>query len=145
MTSQPLEILERLVTSTSRLTRIAAQATGRNTSPAVWRTLGILSTDGSLRIGELAKASRVSQPSMTKLLHGLVEDEYVYRIADTDDSRAWLIALSDKGAEALAEWKHTLATSLGHLFDDLDESEWAVLDQATQLLAARVQTEVSVA
>ncbi|KQO84294.1 MULTISPECIES: MarR family winged helix-turn-helix transcriptional regulator [unclassified Frigoribacterium] len=141
MTSQPTDILESLLTSTHRLTRIAAQETGRTTSPAVWRTLSILTTDGSLRVGDLAKASRVSQPTMTKLLRGLVDDELVYRIADDDDSRAWLIAISDKGTRALVEWRSQLADALGSLFADLDEAEWAVLDHAAQLLATRVSTE----
>ena len=141
MTSQPTDILESLLTSTHRLTRIAAQETGRTTSPAVWRTLSILTTDGSLRVGDLAKASRVSQPTMTKLLRGLVDDELVYRIADDDDSRAWLIAISDKGTRALVEWRSQLADALGSLFADLDEGEWAVLDHAAQLLATRVSTE----
>ena len=77
MTSQPTDILENLLTSTHRLTRIAAQETGRTTSPAVWRTLSILTTDGSMRVGDLARTSRVSQPTMTKLIHGLADDELV--------------------------------------------------------------------
>jgi DNA-binding MarR family transcriptional regulator len=133
MTPQPTDILETLLTSTHRLTRIAAQETGRTTSPAVWRTLSILTTDGSMRVG--------SQPTMTKLIHGLADDELVRRIADVDDSRAWLIAITPKGTEALAEWKGQLATALGHLFDDLDDDEWRVLDHAAQLLSTRVAAE----
>jgi len=140
MTSQPTDILESLLTSTHRLTRIAAQETGRTTSPAVWRTLSILRTDGPMRVGALARTSRVSQPTMTKLVQNLGEDDLVSRIADVDDSRAWLIAVTPKGSAALAEWKGQLAGALGGLFDDLDASEWAVLDHAAQLLAARVDT-----
>jgi DNA-binding MarR family transcriptional regulator len=140
MTSQPTDILESLLTSTHRLTRIAAQETGRTTSPAVWRTLSILTTDGDLRVGDLARASRVSQPTMTKLLRGLADDELVKRIADSDDSRAWLIAITAKGTAALTEWRGQLADSLGGLFADLDDDDWAVLDRATRLLASRVGT-----
>jgi len=138
MTSQPTDILESLLTSTHRLTRIAAQETGRTTSPAVWRTLSILTTDGELRVGDLARASRVSQPTMTKLVRGLAEDELVRRIADTDDSRAWLIAITAKGTAALTEWRSQLADALGDLFADLDPDDWAVLDRAGRLLSARV-------
>ena len=144
MTPQPTDILESLLTSTHRLTRIAAQETGRTTSPAVWRTLSILTTDGELRVGDLARASRVSQPTMTKLLRGLAEDELVKRIADTDDSRAWLIAITDKGTAALTEWRGQLADSLGGLFADLDDGEWTVLEHATRLLASRVGTRADV-
>lgn len=140
MTSQPTDILESLLTSTHRLTRIAAQETGRTTSPAVWRTLSILTTDGELRVGDLARASRVSQPTMTKLVRGLADDELVKRIADTDDSRAWLIAITEKGTAALTEWRGQLADSLGGLFADLDDDEWSVLEHATRLLASLVGT-----
>lgn len=144
MTSQPTDILESLLTSTHRLTRIAAQETGRTTSPAVWRTLSILTTDGALRVGDLARASRVSQPTMTKLVHGLADDELVKRIADTDDSRAWLIAITAKGTAALTEWRGQLADSLGDLFADLDDDDWDVLERATRLLASRVGTRTDV-
>ena len=144
MTSQPTDILESLLTSTHRLTRIAAQETGRTTSPAVWRTLSILTTDGELRVGDLARASRVSQPTMTKLVRGLADDELVKRIADTDDSRAWLIAITDKGTAALVEWRGQLADSLGGLFADLDDDDWGVLDRATRLLASRFGTRADV-
>lgn len=144
MTSQPTDILESLLTSTHRLTRIAAQETGRTTSPAVWRTLSILTTDGDLRVGDLARASRVSQPTMTKLVRGLADDELVKRIADTDDSRAWLIAITAKGTAALTEWRGQLADSLGDLFADLDDDDWDVLERATRLLASRVGTRADV-
>jgi DNA-binding MarR family transcriptional regulator len=144
MTSQPTDILESLLTSTHRLTRIAAQETGRTTSPAVWRTLSILTTDGDLRVGDLARASRVSQPTMTKLVRGLADDELVKRIADTDDSRAWLIAITAKGTAALTEWRGQLADSLGELFADLDDDDWDVLERATRLLASRVGTRADV-
>ena len=144
MTSQPTDILESLLTSTHRLTRIAAQETGRTTSPAVWRTLSILTTDGDLRVGDLARASRVSQPTMTKLVRGLAEDELVKRIADTDDSRAWLIAITPKGTAALTEWRGQLADSLGGLFADLDDDDWDVLDRATRLLASRFSSRTDV-
>ena len=140
MISQPTDILESLLTSTHRLTRIAAQETGRTTSPAVWRTLSILTTDGDLRVGDLARASRVSQPTMTKLVRGLAEDELVKRIADTDDSRAWLISITGRGTAALTEWRGQLADSLGGLFADLDDDEWTVLEHASRLLASRVGT-----
>ena len=53
------DILESLLVSTHRLTRLAANSTGSKTPAAQWRTLSILETDGPMRIGELAAASRV--------------------------------------------------------------------------------------
>ena len=139
----PTDILESLLVSNHRLTRVAAHATGSKTPAGVWRTLSILASDGAMRIGELAAASRISQPAMTKLLPTLVTDELVYRIADVEDSRAWLIAISDKGQSALDEWKRELALALEPMFGDLTTREWATLASAATLLQARLGTAVA--
>lgn len=132
------DTLNSLVSSVHRLTRIAAQSTGSSISSAVWPTLSVLRTDGPHRIGDLAKAVRVSQPGMTKIVQGLVEDEWVYRIADVDDSRAWLIAVTPKGTTALDAWKTQLAETLAPVFDELSESDWDALSRASRILATRV-------
>jgi len=134
----PTDILESLLVSNHRLTRLAAQSTGSKTPAAVWRTLSILSSDGAMRVGELATSSRISQPGMTKVLSGLIEDELVYRIADSGDSRAWLIAISTKGQTALDEWKRELALTLEPLFGNLSTREWATLGAAAELLQDRL-------
>ncbi|MDO9395537.1 MAG: MarR family transcriptional regulator [Herbiconiux sp.] len=127
-------LLSDLVSVTHRLTRIAAQATGESTSPATWRTLSVLSTFGPMRLGELAKQSRVSQPTMTKIVANLNEVEWIRRIADVDDARAWQIALAPKGVRALADWRERLGAALAPLFDDLDREEVEVISRAVDLL-----------
>lgn len=131
------DFLETLVVAAHRLTRIAGQITGNSTSPAVWRTLSILRNEGPLRIGGLAEASRVSQPTMTKLLANLVEQELVRRIADVEDSRAWLIAIAPKGEKALTGYRHELGTALAPLFADLSDDDRTVLERAAVLLESR--------
>lgn len=132
------DILESLLVSNHRLTRIAAQGTGNTTPAAVWRTLSILRSDGAMRIGALAASSRISQPGMTKLLPALVDDELVLRIADAEDSRAWLIAISEKGEAALDEWRGSLAASLLPVFDDLTPEQWETLSSAAEILQSRL-------
>jgi DNA-binding MarR family transcriptional regulator len=139
----PTDILESLLVSNHRLTRVAAQSTGSKTPAAVWRTLSILSSDGAMRVGKLATSSRISQPGMTKVLSGLIEDELVYRIADSGDSRAWLIAISTKGQSALDDWKRELALTLEPLFGDLTTREWATLASAAALLQDRLGKAVA--
>jgi DNA-binding MarR family transcriptional regulator len=138
MHGNPTDIIESLLTSNHRLTRMAAQATGSTVSAAVWSSLSILNSDGPRRNGELARAARISQPGMTKLLANLIEDEWVYRIADVDDSRAWLIAITDKGRDALADWRTQLAEATRDIFRDLSETEWAALEKASTILALRL-------
>lgn len=142
-TERPL--VEKLIVEANRLTRVAAQATGSTTPAAVWRTLSILASDGSYRIGDLAKASRVTQPTMTKLIHSLAEDELIYRIADVADSRAWLIAITDKGTNALASWRIELGKALQPMFADLSADETDILERAVAILESRTNTARKVA
>jgi DNA-binding MarR family transcriptional regulator len=139
----PADILESLLVSNHRLTRLGASITGSNTPSAQWRTLSILSNEGPLRVGALAAASRISQPGMTKLLPQLVEEELVYRIADVADSRAWLIAVTDKGRVALEEWRRQLALALEPMFGDLSTREWSTLATAAGILQERLGKAVA--
>jgi DNA-binding MarR family transcriptional regulator len=138
------DVLESLVVSSNRLVRLAAQTTGSRTPSAVWRTLGILDTDGPMRVGELAIASRVTQPGMTRVLATMVEEEVVSRIADVDDSRAWLIRITPKGRTALDGWREQLGQALLPWFAELDEGEWAILERASELLATRTASDAAV-
>ncbi|MEF2977833.1 MarR family winged helix-turn-helix transcriptional regulator [Subtercola sp. YIM 133946] len=138
MNSELSALLGDLVTVTHRLTRLAAQATGENTSPAAWRTLSVLTSAGPMRLGELAAASRVSQPTMTKIVRNLNELEWIKRIADSSDARAWLIAIAPKGERALDDWRFRLGVALEPLFADLSSRELDVLAEATDLIGDRV-------
>jgi DNA-binding MarR family transcriptional regulator len=139
------DILESLLVSTHRLTRLAAQATGSTTPAAQWRTLSILAAEGPMRVGELAAASRVTQPGMTRLLGTMVEEELVTRIADRDDSRAWLIVVSEKGKKALTAWRAPLAETLDPWFGELSDADWATLEAAASLLETRLASDAAVA
>jgi len=137
--------LETLISSASRLTRIAAQRTGSTVNSVAWPTLAILATDGPRRNGDLARAARVSQPGMTKVLNQLVEDEWVSRIADVDDSRAWLIQITPKGRRALDDWRAELARAMEPMFTGIAEADWLVLARAAEILDARTQSSEAVA
>jgi DNA-binding MarR family transcriptional regulator len=128
-----------LVVAAHRLTRLAARLTGSTESPATWRTLSVLQTTGPLRLGELATHSRVSQPTMTKLVRNLVESEWVKRIADTDDARAWQIAITEKGADALQNWRDELSGALVPMFADLSDDELAALRRSVEIVGSRVE------
>ncbi|MDP4335323.1 MarR family transcriptional regulator [Curtobacterium sp. A7_M15] len=134
------QTIETLLVSVNRLIRTAAQSTGNATSSAVWRTLGILETDQPLRLGELAAASRVAQPTMTKLVAGMLADGLVSRSVDPDDSRGQLIELTDVGRERLVSWRATLTRTIGPLFADLPDDEWETLHDAAAIIAARTST-----
>jgi DNA-binding MarR family transcriptional regulator len=76
---------------------------------------------------------------MTKIVRNLVETEWIKRIADTDDARAWQIAITPKGAEALENWRNQLASALLPMFADLSDDEVDSLRQAVEIIGSRVE------
>ncbi|WP_345763652.1 MarR family winged helix-turn-helix transcriptional regulator [Diaminobutyricibacter sp. McL0608] len=132
-------ILVDLVVTSHRLARLAARVTGSTESPAIWRTLSVLTSSGPLRLGELASHSRVSQPTMTKIVRNLVETEWVKRIADSDDARAWQIAITAKGAGALEDWRDQMSKALLPMFADLSDDEVDSLRHAVEIIGSRVE------
>ncbi|WP_159498446.1 MarR family winged helix-turn-helix transcriptional regulator [Microbacterium sp. 18062] len=126
-----------IVIAAHALTRVAAVAT-RNDAPATqWRALSILQNEGPQRIGELARASRTTQPGVTRLVGQLDEAGLVRRDGDPEDSRVTLVTITDAGAAAIDAWRAQLGEALAPLFADLDDDEWSALEQASRILASR--------
>jgi len=133
--------LERLLIAVHSLARIAASETGSTTPQAQWRTLSLLENRGAMRLGELAAASRVTQPGMTRLVGQMADAGLVERSADPDDSRAVVVAATEKGLAELADWRTRLAEVLTPWFDDLDDDEWAALHTTASILEARTRAK----
>jgi DNA-binding MarR family transcriptional regulator len=137
--------IERIVVAAHALTRLAALET-RNEAPAAqWRTLSILRTEGALRIGELASASRVTQPGMTRLVGQLADAGLVERSSDPDDSRVTVVAATPAGLRALDAWLVQLRDALEPRFSDLDDEDWAALSRVADILTARTRLDLAVA
>lgn len=129
--------IERIVVAAHALTRIAALET-RNEAPAAqWRTLSILRNDGPLRLGELATASRVTQPGMTRLVAQLTGAGLIERTPDPADSRATILHVTDAGIRALDAWLVQLSDALEPRFADLDDADWAALAHVAHILSSR--------
>ena len=128
-----------LVAVNHRLTRLAATVTGNTESPAVWRTLSVLRDLGPMRLGELAKVSRVAQPTMTKLVHALDERGWIRRIVDSGDARALLISADPRGLAALDAWRNELVHALAPTFVDLDDAELETLAAAVEIVRTRLE------
>jgi Transcriptional regulators len=132
------DILTGLVQLSGRMIRLTHRVIGGSESPATWRTLAVLQQHGPMRLGELAALSQVAQPTMTKIVAGLVERDWVKRIADQDDARAWQIGISSKGVTVLTGWRAKVATTLLPLFEDLDDADVQTLRKAVELIRPRI-------
>jgi len=137
MSTSVRSLLGDLVSVNHRLTRLAARATGSSESPAVWRTLSVLTAGGPMRLGELAELSRVAQPTATKLVSNLTARGWVTRLADPADARATQTAITTAGAAALAAWRDELAGAMLPLFDGLGPEDIAVLQRAVEIIGER--------
>ncbi|MBX0300669.1 MarR family winged helix-turn-helix transcriptional regulator [Cryobacterium sp. 1639] len=133
------DLLGDLVSVNHRLTRVAARAAHGSESPALWRTLSVLLSTGPIRLGELADLSRVSQPTATKLVAGLVTRGWAERTSDADDARVSLIDMTPAGNAALTAWRSELAAALLPYFADLPAADIDTLDRAVAILRDRVQ------
>jgi DNA-binding MarR family transcriptional regulator len=133
---RPQDIAE-IVTAAHTLTRLAALETKNDAPAAQWRALSILQTEGPLRLGALATASRTTQPGMTRLVGQLVDSGLVARDNDPSDSRATVISITAAGADALAAWCIELRDALEPLFADLDDDDWAALSRVARILSSR--------
>ncbi|GAA1528794.1 DNA-binding MarR family transcriptional regulator [Microbacterium ginsengiterrae] len=130
------EIISSIVMSAHALARIAAQE-ARNDAPAAqWRILTILEKEPGRRVGELARASRATQPGVTRLLGDLERAGLVTRTPDERDSRATVVHITPNGAAALAHWRESFRETLAPRFAGLDADDWAALDRAAEILTA---------
>lgn len=131
-----VDVIPSLVLSGYALGRIAAQDAGNDAPAAQWRVLSLLDTAGPKRVGELAVASRTTQPGMTRLIGGLERDGLVRRSPDPSDSRATVVGITEEGAAAMNAWRAEFRDTLAPRFADLDDDDWAALTRAAEILAA---------
>jgi DNA-binding MarR family transcriptional regulator len=102
-------------------------------------TLARLREDGPQRLGALAGAESVSQPTMTCVVQRLERDALVARESDPTDARASRISITASGRQALearaALRAEVLAARLERLSTDEREALQAALPALDALLA----------
>lgn len=130
------EIIPSIVISAHALARIAAQEAANDAPAAQWRALTLLERESGQRVGALARASRTTQPGMTRLIGDLERSGLVTRSPDPSDSRATVVDITAEGLTALQEWRSAFRSTLAPRFADLDAADWATLTRAADILAA---------
>lgn len=97
-------------------------------------TLGTLSKNKPLRLGELALREVVSAPSMTRTVSDLERRGLVRRLPDPDDKRSVLVELTEQGEQTVYEARSHRAELLGAMLKDLTPEDVAALRAALPLL-----------
>lgn len=84
----------------TRLLRLARSAPGKHgLGSAQYSALAVLRERGPLPVVELARLERVSHPTMSRVVAGLVKIGVVHKVADRADGRSRLIELTREGTE----------------------------------------------
>lgn len=73
--------------------------------------------EGNLRVGDIARALRITQGATSKLIDRIEAAGLIRREADTDDRRASRIALTESGTRALAAASTTYNAELAAVLD----------------------------
>ncbi len=84
--------------------------------------------------GELAEIEKVSAPSMTRTVAGLVELGYVERTPDPTDKRQVIVALTADARKVLKETRRRRDAWMSVRVGRLDPEEQAILLRASEIL-----------
>jgi DNA-binding MarR family transcriptional regulator len=100
----PAEQVEELLVALSRarrwLSRLATAEPAPLGSSGV-SALGEIVRSGPIRLGDLAARERITPPTLSRVVAGLVELGYVERSVDPDDARAGIVTATPAGTELL--------------------------------------------
>lgn len=99
-----------------------------------WHILDELARSSAVSMRELADATLIPSPSLTRLVDGLVSAALVYRIDDPADRRRVLVRISDDGTAAHRRLAAVVAAAERETFGGLGASEAEALEALLQQL-----------
>jgi DNA-binding MarR family transcriptional regulator/ribosomal protein S18 acetylase RimI-like enzyme len=130
------------------------QAHGLPIQPAQQLLLGALERDGPQTIGALAQRLRISQPTITRTVQGLVDQDLVAVSREARDQRHKTLSLTQDGARVIGVAQQDIWPRVASAVTALcDGGEQALIDQITAIEARldaksmvdRVTTPISTA
>ena len=89
---------------------------------------------GPATVGELAEWERVSAPTMSRTVAGLVEAGWIERSGDPDDGRRVIVTMTDAGRSLLARTRRARDEWMTVRLDGLSPEEIGRLEAALPLL-----------
>lgn len=98
------------------------------------------SLEGSLRVGDLARALRITQGATSKLADRIEAAGLIRRAPDADDRRASRVILTTRGRQALADASRTYESALAEVLDAaLPEAEQQQLHTLVKRLLGAIE------
>ncbi|WP_255450493.1 MarR family winged helix-turn-helix transcriptional regulator [Skermania sp. ID1734] len=121
--SQPAELHDvavGLVTTSARISRLAAALAPESGPRAITRALSLLDEYGAMRISDFAHIDRCSQPSATALVSKLIQQGFATRRRDPNDSRAVVVEITSAGHEQLTRSREAIGKALTPRLSQID-------------------------
>tara|TARA_R110002096_G_scaffold73270_12_gene173576 strand:+ start:17358 stop:17903 length:546 start_codon:yes stop_codon:yes gene_type:complete len=105
---------------------------------ARWRILASLSDYDKVPIGKLANTVLMKQPTLTKALDRMEEEQLVERQHSRQDRRSVKVAITAKGREKVAELLHQAKEHEREILKDYSAEEEAILKRVLATLIERL-------
>ncbi|MGQ0837066.1 MarR family winged helix-turn-helix transcriptional regulator [Actinokineospora sp.] len=137
----PGDIPARLYLAIGRLSRSLRRSGSPGLGHGSISALSTLVGCGELRLGDLAAKEGVAAPTMSRIVAGLVESDYVRREPDPVDRRAWLVRATEEGERIVSGVRSTRVQELGRRLDRLSAADRALLLGAIPVLEALLAEE----
>jgi DNA-binding MarR family transcriptional regulator len=123
-----------------QLTRWLLRQSPRSMSRTSLAALDRLSTEGPLRVSELAAREAITQPGVTVLVNRLSEAGYAERVPDPTDGRAALVRITAAGKKVLADRSAARTQSLRERLSELSDDDQQLLLAALPAIERLVAT-----
>lgn len=127
-----LQLLHRLAVPLDRVLQAADRETG--CGAAQLSALGVIIYLKAITLSALATRERISLPTASRIVDGLVRDGLVERVADPADRRAVRLSATDKGQAVIITACDRRAEALRQTLQGLSEKEWAALSTSVRAL-----------
>lgn len=133
--ANPLDTADRLHSAAIHLLRqVARHDAASGLSAARLSALSVIVYGGPMTIGELARAERVSMPTVSRLIQGMERDGLVAREADTGDRRVVRLRATEHGEDILREARCRRIESLARRIEALPADDLSTLQRAAEVL-----------
>jgi DNA-binding MarR family transcriptional regulator len=123
-----------LIAVSGRFTRLAAQESDLTISRALWRALSQIEDLGPMRVSDLARIDRCSQPTATTTVRQLEAAGWVMRTPDPSDRRAVQIEVTELGREQLAHNRRVAGRRLARRISELSPADRKALGHGVRVL-----------
>lgn len=136
------DIAARIQSLATRILRLARRSQSEGgIGSAQYSAIAVLHTDAPLSLVELARRERVSHPTMSRVVAALVRQGLVARVANPEDGRSRLLALTDDGRALYERISAARIAVTGAVLDLLRPETVEDIAAALTTVAARLEAD----